>query len=86
MMICACAGTHWVFEMVHMLLNKEATTVKQEKRDTMLEFQSAEELNNQPSRRVISTHLHFKYLPEDLRTKRCQAIYLVRNPRDAMVS
>ncbi|XP_063786708.1 sulfotransferase 1C2-like [Pseudophryne corroboree] len=45
-----------------------------------------EEMNNITSRRVIPTHLNYDMLPKDFKTKKCKAIYIIRNPKDTAVS
>ncbi|XP_067655607.1 sulfotransferase 1B1-like [Haliotis asinina] len=80
------SGTHWVFEMISMLLNGNTETIPKKKEDHMMEYQPIRLLDTLPSPRVINTHLHFRYLPEDMKTKRCKVVYLLRDPRDALVS
>ncbi|XP_046549258.1 sulfotransferase 1B1-like [Haliotis rubra] len=80
------SGTHWVFEMISMLLNGNTETIRKKKEDHMMEYQPISLLDAVPSPRVLNTHLHFRYLPEDMKTKRCKVVYLLRDPRDALVS
>ncbi|XP_046328093.2 sulfotransferase 1B1-like [Haliotis rufescens] len=80
------SGTHWMFEMISMLINNNTETIPKKKEDHMLEYQPISMLDALPSPRVLNTHLHFQYLPEDMKTKRCKVVYLLRDPRDAHVS
>ena len=79
-------GTHCMWEMVSMLLNNNTQTIPRNKETHMLEYATMDELDRLPSRRVFNTHFRFHQLPEDLKTKRCQIIYLLRDPRDVSVS
>ncbi|XP_071104487.1 sulfotransferase 1B1-like [Haliotis cracherodii] len=80
------SGTHWMFEMISMLVNNNTETIPKKKEDHMLEYQPMSMLDALPSPRVLNTHLRFRYLPEDMKTKRCKVVYLLRDPRDAHVS
>lgn len=86
--ICAHpkCGTHWVNEMLHMMLNN--TTVLQEtaKFVTMVEAQDIKNLDALPSPRLLNCHYRFKYLPKELKEKKCKIIHVVRNPKDVCVS
>ncbi|KAK4422353.1 Cytosolic sulfotransferase 15 [Sesamum alatum] len=43
-------------------------------------------LENIPSPRIFSTHMHFKLLPDSIRESNCKIIYICRNPLDQFVS
>ncbi|KAK4422351.1 Cytosolic sulfotransferase 14 [Sesamum alatum] len=44
------------------------------------------DLENIPSPRIFSTHMHFKMLPVSIRETDCRIIYICRNPLDQFVS
>ncbi|KAK4422357.1 Cytosolic sulfotransferase 14 [Sesamum alatum] len=43
-------------------------------------------MENIPSPRIFSTHMHFKLLPDSIRESNCKIIYICRNPLDQFVS
>ncbi|XP_067656010.1 sulfotransferase 1C2A-like [Haliotis asinina] len=80
------SGTHWLFELVSMLLNNNDVTIPKKKEDNMIEFSDIPTLEAIPSPRVLNTHLQPQVLPEGLRTGACRVIYLIRDPKDVAVS
>ncbi|XP_067655611.1 sulfotransferase 1B1-like [Haliotis asinina] len=78
-------GTHWVFEMVNMLLNGTAETIQASKGKHHLEV-VAHGLSELPSPRFIDTHFRLSDAPEELKEKKCKVIYNLRDPRDVAVS
>ncbi|XP_046581126.1 sulfotransferase 1B1-like [Haliotis rubra] len=79
-------GTHWLYEMVSMLLSGKAETIQESKIKHQLEFTPNEELIKLPSPRAINTHFRLSDAPEDLKEKKCKLIYNLRDPRDVAVS
>ncbi|XP_005102442.2 sulfotransferase 6B1, partial [Aplysia californica] len=86
--ICAYpkAGTHWVWEISRCLLAGTTTLPLVEKDNNMIECVPSATLDALPSPRILNTHLTFDQLPAEIRQKRCQIIYINRNPKDLAVS
>ncbi|XP_033752616.1 sulfotransferase 1C2-like [Pecten maximus] len=80
------AGTHWVWEILTMLTRGTTEYATGPKEDTMLEFRSVDKLNALTSPRVLNTHLRLSNLPKQLIEKKCKLIFVVRNPKDTVVS
>ena len=59
-------GTHWVHEIISMLLAGRAENVPRTKADGMMEFMSHDQLEQQPSPRVLNSHLPRRYLPAQM--------------------
>ncbi|XP_069482316.1 sulfotransferase 6B1-like [Ambystoma mexicanum] len=81
-------GTNWtqhiLYDMVYTISNQEPPG-----EIPMLEFgtpQKLERLSNLPSPRVLITHLHRDYLPEQVFTKKLKTLVVFRNPKDNAVS
>ena len=58
------AGTNWMWEMVHLALNKTSVVSGGGKFDQMVEAISREQLDAAPSPRILNTHLMPRYLPK----------------------
>ena len=69
-----------------MLLNKKAERIDRMKEMVMMEVMKKENFENEPAPRVFNTHIHYKYLPDDLKKRRCKILYIARNPKDVAVS
>ena len=61
------SGTHWVFEIISMLLNGKAETIPHSKGKLMLEAVPKSELEKCPSPRVLNSHLPLTMLPKDIK-------------------
>ncbi|KAK3084922.1 hypothetical protein FSP39_021506 [Pinctada imbricata] len=87
-LICAYpkSGTHWIWEIVMMLLQGKAERVNAIKETAMLEGTSQKSFDSLPSPRVLNTHILYQDLPKDFREKHCKMIYLLRNVKDVAVS
>lgn len=86
--ICAYpkAGTHWLWEVTSMLLNKSSDRIKLIKETAMLEAVSQEQYNNIPSPRVLNSHLPFSMLQKDIMKHKPKIVFVQRNPKDICVS
>ncbi|XP_067655995.1 sulfotransferase 6B1-like [Haliotis asinina] len=82
----ARSGTHLTFELVRMLLRGKAEVSPHEKDSQTLEVQPEEVLSCLPSPRILNTHVQFHLLPAQVRKKKTKIIYLMRDPRDVIVS
>lgn len=80
------AGTHWVWEIVHMLVSGRAEYEARTKEHLMVEMVELDTITSQPSPRFINSHLRLRHLPRELVTKRSKVIHLTRNPKDIVVS
>ncbi|XP_033736239.1 sulfotransferase family cytosolic 1B member 1-like [Pecten maximus] len=87
-MICTYpkSGTHWLWEIVSMMVRKKAERIKTVKETAMMEIMAKETHDNIPSPRVLNTHVYFEYLPKDFAERKCKIIYALRNPKDVAVS
>lgn len=80
------SGTHLTFELIHMLTRRKAELSQREKETQTLELQPEEVLSSLPSPRILNTHVQFHLLPTQVRKKKTKIIYLMRDPRDVIVS
>uniref|UniRef100_UPI00398EC1C7 sulfotransferase 6B1-like n=1 Tax=Pristiophorus japonicus TaxID=55135 RepID=UPI00398EC1C7 len=85
------SGTHWLTEILKHLYHSQqaANGGKSMTLTTSIEFGDPfkfEELKNLPSLRLIPTHLNYRMLPVQFKTKKCKMIYIIRNPKDTAVS
>lgn len=87
-MLCSAAksGTHWVFEIISMLLNGKPQTIPYSKGALMAEVVSQSQLNALPSPRVLNCHLPFHLLPKQMKEKKTKIVLSLRNPKDVFVS
>ncbi|XP_076434625.1 amine sulfotransferase-like [Babylonia areolata] len=87
--VCAYpkSGTHWVWEVISMLLAGQAVYEPRAKELLMLELTPLKKLDKLLSPRVLNTHLPFSMLPTaSMRARRVKVVHVYRNPRDVMVS
>jgi len=80
------AGTHWVAEIIHMLLKGKAEYDTNTKEKYMYEFQTPQSLGELPSPRIFNSHLSMDLLPSKLAENNTKLVFLQRNPRDVSVS
>ncbi|XP_046548124.1 sulfotransferase 1B1-like [Haliotis rubra] len=81
------SGTHWLWETTSMLLQGKAETIPHWKSKVMVEFQPQEVIDAFPgSPRVLNTHVRYNQLPAEAREKKCRIIFVLRNPKDVVVS
>ncbi|XP_076452248.1 sulfotransferase 1B1-like, partial [Babylonia areolata] len=77
-------GTHWMWEIVSMLLKGSETLLT----DTLqhVDYLPMDMLDELPSPRVLATHMPFSRVPRDFLLEGCKMIWVVRNPWDVAVS
>ncbi|XP_052702764.1 sulfotransferase 1B1-like [Crassostrea angulata] len=79
------SGTHWVYEITHMLLTRNANYNTVSREATFLE--GLPDLGPlQFYNHIVSTHLQFKWLPKQHVERGGKIIYVIRNPKDVAVS
>ncbi|KAK3745219.1 hypothetical protein RRG08_048323 [Elysia crispata] len=80
-------GTHWVAEMLQMLLEGSIKYGKRVKESAMLELvDDLDALSHMPSPRVLNSHLYNVHLPREILEKQVKIIHLLRHPKDVAVS
>lgn len=86
--ICAFAksGTHWLWEIVSMLINKTSEYDKKAKEVTMMEFRTKEELDEISSPRILNHHFPLQFVPQEAIRKKRPILHIMRNPKDVCVS
>uniref|UniRef100_UPI00398E552F sulfotransferase 2B1-like n=1 Tax=Pristiophorus japonicus TaxID=55135 RepID=UPI00398E552F len=85
------SGTTWMQEIVPLIFsNGDLTpvqTIPNWQRVPWLEQTSGKTLlENRPSPRFITTHLPYHLMPKSFYTSKAKIVYVVRNPKDALVS
>ncbi|CAG2208059.1 SULT1 [Mytilus edulis] len=81
------SGTHWIYEIMQMLLRNTTELEKGAKSNSMLEgISDLSSLDSIPSPRILDTHCSFKYLPKQHIEKKNKIVHIVRNPKDVCVS
>ncbi|GFO31280.1 sulfotransferase 1c2a-like [Plakobranchus ocellatus] len=80
-------GCHWMFEILHMLLNGNPQLSKHGKElggfiDALPELI----LDALPSPRILNSHLLYGELPREIQKMKTKIILTVRNPKDTVVS
>jgi len=80
------SDTHWVFEILNMLLANKAELVDVHKIVLMLSTNTEEKLARFPSPRVLNPHVKFSRLPRQLKEKGSNIVLVLRNPKDVAVS
>ncbi|GFQ88926.1 sulfotransferase 1E1 [Trichonephila clavata] len=83
-------GTTWLQEIIYSILNGVDETLSQslEDRFPYLEFiyPGLKSIQKMEGQRLIKTHLPYSLLPEDIHKKNVKILYIMRNPKDVMVS
>lgn len=87
-LVCAYmkSGTHWLWEIVSMVINKTSEYDKNVKEIAMMEFRTPEELHALPSPRLLNLHMCFKSIPQQAIQKKIPILHIMRNPKDVCVS
>uniref|UniRef100_A0A2C9M5Z2 Sulfotransferase domain-containing protein n=1 Tax=Biomphalaria glabrata TaxID=6526 RepID=A0A2C9M5Z2_BIOGL len=80
-------GTHWVWEITHMLLRQTTDYEKRCKEQVMLESNGGiARCEKEESPRIINSHFVFAHLPQEIIAKKSKIIHVWRNPKDTLVS
>lgn len=79
------SGTHWLWEVVGMLLRGKAERIKVEKEHYMLECSDEETLAKLESPRILNSHIYKEQVPETI-LQNNKIILISRNPKDIAVS
>ncbi|KAK7088605.1 sulfotransferase 1E1-like isoform X2 [Littorina saxatilis] len=82
----AKSGTHWLWEVVHMLTSGKTEYESRPKEHLMLEFNDVERFETMPSPRIINSHIPLSYLSKEIQTKQVRVLHVLRNPKDIAVS
>ncbi|XP_033728755.1 sulfotransferase 1A2-like [Pecten maximus] len=77
-------GTHWTFEIMHMLVTGKAEHYPN--KTLALEFEPVETHDNLESPRVHTTHMFPQHVPQTLIDHQSKMVYVYRNPKDTAVS
>lgn len=81
------SGTHWIWEVVCMLIKGNTEYTKEIKEFFFLEaIPDLDVVHNLPSPRPLNTHLPYRWLPKQLTEKGGKIIHVIRNPKDVAVS
>lgn len=79
-------GSHWLWEVVHMLTSGKVEYEKRTKDHLMPEFNDVEKFLEMPSPRILNSHLFLGLLSDDINAERPRIINVIRNPKDVVVS
>lgn len=81
------SGTHWVWEIVSMLLKQKAEYSKEIKELFFLEaLPDLSIVDSMASPRAVNTHLPYRWLPKQHIENGGKIVHVVRNPKDVCVS
>ncbi|XP_033744349.1 sulfotransferase family cytosolic 1B member 1-like [Pecten maximus] len=80
------SGTHWIREIVAMLMKGKAEYIVNDNIDFPIELLDMHTIVNEPSPRVFYSHMPFRYLPRDHLARNGKVIGCFRNPKDVMTS
>ena len=80
------SGTHWLWEVVSMLVNQSPDRINLIKETAMVEVITQDMFDNIPSPRVLNSHFPLSMLPKDIMKHRNKIVFVQRNPKDICVS
>lgn len=87
---CICAyltGTHWVWEIITMLLKGKAEYHPLTREHVFLDLvDNLSSLDTLPSPRVFNTHMSYRWLPREHFKAGRKVVNIIRNPKDVAVS
>lgn len=80
-------GTHWVWEIITMLLKQKAEYHPLTREHVFLDvIDDLSSLDTLPSPRVFNTHMPYRWLPREHFKAGRKVINVIRNPKDVAVS
>ncbi|XP_069124988.1 sulfotransferase 1B1-like [Argopecten irradians] len=80
------SGTHWLREIVSMLMKGKAEYIQNDNIDFPIELLDIRTIEQEPSPRVFYSHMPFRYLPRNHVGRKGKVIGCFRNPKDVMTS
>ncbi|XP_060075367.1 sulfotransferase 1B1-like [Ylistrum balloti] len=80
------SGTHWVREIVAMLLKGKAEYIVNDNIDFPLELLDIDTIEREASPRIFYSHMPFRFLPQDHIERNGKVIGCFRNPKDVITS
>ncbi|XP_062599952.1 sulfotransferase 1E1-like isoform X2 [Saccostrea cucullata] len=81
------SGTHWLWEIICMLLKGKAEYVTEAKTTVFLEaIPDIRDINDLPSPRTLNTHVPYRWLPKQHVENGGKIVHVIRNPKDVAVS
>lgn len=80
-------GTHWVWEIITMLLKQKAEYHPLTREHVFLDvIDDLSSLDTLPSPRVFNTHMPYRWLPREHFKAGRKVVNVIRNPKDVAVS
>jgi len=79
-------GANWLWEILSLMSAQQPEVSGDYKRLGMLEMVPEETHDALPSPRILNTHLNYKFIAKEARSKKVKTILLCRNPKDTVVS
>ncbi|XP_003799611.1 bile salt sulfotransferase-like [Otolemur garnettii] len=84
------SGTHWLIEILCLIQSKGDTkwvqSVPTWERSPWIELESGFALANKEGPRLLTSHLPIQLFPKSFFSSKAKVIYLIRNPKDIIVS
>ena len=82
-----CSGTHWIWEVVCMLIKGSTEYMKEVKEFLFLEaIPDLGAIESLRSPRPLNTHLPYRWMPKQHIENGGKIIHVIRNPKDVAVS
>ena len=80
-------GTHWTWEIIHMLTQGKADYRKEAKASLMLEaIHDLKMVETEKSPRLLNTHVPVDWIPRKHLENGGKTVHVMRNPKDVAVS
>ncbi|XP_033764059.1 sulfotransferase family cytosolic 1B member 1-like isoform X2 [Pecten maximus] len=80
------SGTHWVREIVTMLMKGKAEYMVKDYMDFPIELLDIDAVETEASPRVLYSHMPYRYLPKEHLAQNGKVIGCFRDPKDVMAS
>lgn len=81
------SGTHWIWEIVSMLMKQRTDYSKEPMECFFLEaMPDINFIHNMPSPRILSTHVPYRWFPRQHIENGGKIVHVLRNPKDVAVS